>query len=938
MKKTKAQKDQQKKSQFKKRFWFTFTFLIGSITIISSFLIPLSLKWIWAPLNIEEDLEINIKDDLNGSRFISEINSDNLPEFVNAFFNNKQYSIDDLNLKLAGVNYITGWVYVQASVKPNVKVAKKYQDAVKLFKLEFKNSQVKLFDPNVTTFLIKPENNTKEFTSEFQTREDLESFLNNADNISLSELQDKLNLTFFDKNNVPLNLYTGAVVTLSNPVKFTIASYVMDYKITWQIPAANDVFYGNLYSFSLNGKLNLWLKKINSISSLYSDVDDIDFKKLQSKEIFKNLEEVQNFSTSIETLDQFYNVPDDLVVKGQDFKLGYYVNKTAQTFDNVESFLDNSNLISSGYLTRMTYDDKHKVVISKPNLDTFTKASSETQRKYLQSFKQNKAPVKVTIANTVDRTVEVFYTDFSFNKSPLVNGRYLFFNMSPPGDKFVYYTKDVNTWRIPGVVKTHDNKLIFNADKRVNNKDDRGHLEQDIRVSEDGGKTWSNPQTIVRISAKNTKDGANKGQVIDGTMLEVFDKSINKHKLLYVFGVSSYLHTVHDEWTIRGDGNTSGLVNNNKWMLFIDKENLNQKFVAKPITVDGDSNWFKVFKVKNSSRVQWKDIDDTTQLDEANIIIDNSLKNGTITGNVYDKVPSNIFSTFGEPGRNSRSSEISEYISKYSIWDQRWPNYFVFNRMQKNAYFANSRYYFDNILWTFQVESIDGGKTWTNLRNVSPFLNRKDQRWYINGVGNGIQLNHQRNSNGDVIAVFPFYFANKRKLERSKLMATKDGGKTWYELADYPFKLLPPGASESSISEDSKGNLWWLARRSDGRVFTLIKSEDGGKNWKVIFNAKRGIFTGQFIGSTIFNIKALGEKLIFSASDNRGGKIYLVDINNPRTLEPIYTINRGSYGYSTTVTFNENDNYFDVLTFYEVNSPQKGRDINLKRLRVFVVS
>lgn len=261
MKKTKAQKDQQKKSQFKKRFWFTFTFLIGSITIISSFLIPLSLKWIWTPLNIEEDLEINIKDDLNGSRFISEINSDNLPEFVNAFFNNKQYSIDDLNLKLAGVNYITGWVYVQASVKPNVKVAKKYQDAVKLFKLEFKNSQVKLFDPNVTTFLIKPENNTKEFTSEFQTREDLESFLNNADNISLSELQDKLNLTFFDKNNVPLNLYTGAVVTLSNPVKFTIASYVMDYKITWQIPAANDVFYGNLYSFSLNGKLNLWLKK-----------------------------------------------------------------------------------------------------------------------------------------------------------------------------------------------------------------------------------------------------------------------------------------------------------------------------------------------------------------------------------------------------------------------------------------------------------------------------------------------------------------------------------------------------------------------------------------------------------------------------------------------------------------------------------------------------
>ncbi|MFL1073672.1 sialidase family protein, partial [Mycoplasmopsis synoviae] len=99
----------------------------------------------------------------------------------------------------------------------------------------------------------------------------------------------------------------------------------------------------------------------------------------------------------------------------------------------------------------------------------------------------------------------------------------------------------------------------------------------------------------------------------------------------------------------------------------------------------------------------------------------------------------------------------------------------------------------------------------------------------INGVGNVIQLNHQRNSNGDVIAVFPFYLASKTRQERSKLMATKDGGKTWYELADYPFELLPPGVSESSISEDSKGNLWWLARRSDGRVFTLIKSEDGGK-------------------------------------------------------------------------------------------------------------
>ncbi|MFL1058542.1 exo-alpha-sialidase, partial [Mycoplasmopsis synoviae] len=103
----------------------------------------------------------------------------------------------------------------------------------------------------------------------------------------------------------------------------------------------------------------------------------------------------------------------------------------------------------------------------------------------------------------------------------------------------------------------HDNKLIFNADKRVNNKNDRGHLEQDMRVSEDGGKTWSNPQTIVKISAKNTKDGANKGEVIEGKMLEVFDKSINKHKLLYVFGVSRYLHTVFHERSIRDDGNTS---------------------------------------------------------------------------------------------------------------------------------------------------------------------------------------------------------------------------------------------------------------------------------------------------------------------------------------------------------------------------------------------
>ncbi|MFL1073729.1 exo-alpha-sialidase, partial [Mycoplasmopsis synoviae] len=95
----------------------------------------------------------------------------------------------------------------------------------------------------------------------------------------------------------------------------------------------------------------------------------------------------------------------------------------------------------------------------------------------------------------------------------------------------------------------------------------------------------------------------------------------------------------------------------------------------------------------------------------------------------------------GEPGINSRSSAISKYISKYSIWDQRLLYYFAGNIMQKNVYFSNSRYYFDNILWPFQVESSDGGKTWTNLRNVSPFLNRKDQRWYINGVGNGIQLN-----------------------------------------------------------------------------------------------------------------------------------------------------------------------------------------------------
>ncbi|MFL1073612.1 exo-alpha-sialidase, partial [Mycoplasmopsis synoviae] len=104
---------------------------------------------------------------------------------------------------------------------------------------------------------------------------------------------------------------------------------VMDYKITWQIPVDNDVFYGNLYSFRLNGKLNLRLKEINSISSLYSDVDEIDFKKLQSKKIIKIIEEVQKFKSSNEILDHFNKFSDDLVVKGLDFKLGYYINKTA---------------------------------------------------------------------------------------------------------------------------------------------------------------------------------------------------------------------------------------------------------------------------------------------------------------------------------------------------------------------------------------------------------------------------------------------------------------------------------------------------------------------------------------------------------------------------------------------------------------------------------
>ena len=84
----------------------------------------------------------------------------------------------------------------------------------------------------------------------------------------------------------------------------------------------------------------------------------------------------------------------------------------------------------------------------------------------------------------------------------------------------VVFSKDTGNaenYRIPSVVVTKDGTLVAAADERFfTGADNPNRIDKVVRISEDGGKTWSEQITAVQMVGKDKKHSA---AAIDPAML-----------------------------------------------------------------------------------------------------------------------------------------------------------------------------------------------------------------------------------------------------------------------------------------------------------------------------------------------------------------------------------------------------------------------------------
>ncbi len=119
------------------------------------------------------------------------------------------------------------------------------------------------------------------------------------------------------------------------------------------------------------------------------------------------------------------------------------------------------------------------------------------------------------------------------------------------------------------------------------------------------------------------------------------------------------------------------------------------------------------------------------------------------------------------------------------------------------------------------TSSVDGGKTWSALKDITAAAKADDWTWFGTGPGIGVQLKSGR-------LVIPSYHAMKgSQVYRSHMLISDDHGQTWRRGA-------PAGefVGECQIAERDDGTLVMSTRTmkgSDRR--TVMTSVDGGLTW-----------------------------------------------------------------------------------------------------------
>ncbi|TPI02823.1 sialidase family protein [Mycoplasma struthionis] len=822
--------------------------------------------------------------------YLNTLNNENLRDYITIEDNNiRLFDWKDIKLEIIGSNEAQKKLFVLAYVNYNRN--KEYQQIIEL---NFSNSGSNILSfPSTLTMMASLKENADLSVITDEDLNNLTEFTNKKDSIDKLKQVFEFNDAFGFLKAYPNARFEIKSLSLTNQDTLT-ADYTINLEIgngTLQSPRMT-------IEKTLKGQIRIDMQELKAKKN-------IDIK-------FKDQDLLYNNTIKPWKLTDFKQLVDSSKTEG--FEKYFTIKKNTvgnsnQTAIDVYSNYDRL-LLGDQNITKVKQDININFIV--PRYNDF---SSKNYDFFAQQVNNNKFLVVAVISDREGHILDKYSLKFntprntktySYLEMPESLGTTTFLRGTPKK------VDGSNSWRIPGVVEDKDGNILFNIDKRKNNAADLGDIEQGLRVYNKKDEKWSDVKRIVAVSLNDPVDGKNIGQITDGTMLSSIDPNTGREKLFYFFGVYRYNSKIQQR-SFFANKNKNGYVNNNKWIR-IEKANSRELYIGKPIIVDGLKNWWKVYKVLDAT--DFSQVNDNSTLEAANVIIDNSYDpvNKVITGAVYTNINPSLFTNFGEEGQNSSKQEIASNRESYSAWSRE-----------------NKGWAFEIMDWSFIIESDDNGKTWGNMISVNQFSGRTLERYFINGIGSGIQLKHQTGSNANKNGrlIFPIYF--KWHSEKVGLIASDDMGKNWYVLYK---DINSPDGSESSIIEKEDGTLLWYSRL---KPLSFRKSVDGGKTWTFIDRTNTSYQANKDTFAAISYTKTNNNEFIF-LSTPRGyrvnGAVYVFEGADPKRISNLNLRDLGGpFSYSTNIITNKHSNYFDLWIFYEFTG--KTSSIKLKKIRIF---